>query len=135
MHLKETSFFRALLRGLAFPAAVFIVHVLTIGVYEVWWWYDIPMHFLGGVSIAVGSAVFLASFPKTALPKDVPRWFSVVLLVGLTMIFGVLWEFAEFGFDWFFHTVNQQGVRDTMGDLAMDLVGGCVGALLGTRRR
>jgi hypothetical protein len=51
------------------------------------------------------------------------------------MIVGVLWEFAEFGSDWFFNTVNQQGIRDTMGDLAMDLVGGCVGALLITRRR
>lgn len=135
IHLKETSFFRALLRGLAFPTAVFIVHILTISLYEVWWPYDIPMHFLGGVSIAVGGAVFLASWKKTALPPNVPRWFMAIFLVGLTMIVGVLWEFAEFGSDWFFHTVNQQGIRDTMGDLAMDLVGGCVGALLLTRRR
>lgn len=132
---KLKQFFSAILRGLAFPAAVLVVHVFTLAVYDIWWPYDIPMHFLGGVSIAVGGAAFLVSYAGRDFLRREPRWFLILFLVGLTMTVGVLWEFMEFGFDLLFHTVNQQGLRDTMGDLAMDLVGGVVGALLGTRRR
>lgn len=133
MQQSTQPFFRALIRGLAFPAAVLAIHALTLAFYEAWWPYDIPMHFLGGVSIAVGGAVCIASWKGASFLGSVPGWFVVMFLVGLTMIFGVLWEFVEFGSDWILHTVNQQGLRDTMGDLAMDLLGGVVGAAAGLR--
>jgi len=66
----------------------------------------------------------------------------VLSLIAWAVFAGVLWELFEWGFDYFIATPYRlhymqpglDGLDDTMGDLAMDILGGLVVALLYTRR-
>lgn len=74
------------------------------------WWYDMPMHFLGGVFIGF---LALVIFPK----KPVLNAFLCVLIIG------ILWEVFEFSLDTFI-TYNPHNYLDTLSDIAFDLAGG-----------
>ncbi len=107
---------------------LFFVGLLTLaGTHQLalWWylywvyeWFDIPMHFLGGVVIALGS--------RTELFERIMRlsFRSVWPVIGLVLAIGILWEV----FEWFFVITDMRGyVVDTTIDLVLDLLGGVVG--------
>jgi|SRR3989344_3070127 len=79
------------------------------------WWFDMPMHFLGGVFIGLLS---LAIFPR----RPVLTAFLGVLAIG------ALWEIFEFSLDTFI-TYNPHNLLDTLSDIAFDLTGGLSAAL------
>jgi len=61
--------------------------------------------------------------------STLPFLFSIILVAGVVMLVGVMWEWFEFGFDYIFVPEHaewraQLGLIDTMGDLFTDLVGG-----------
>ncbi|OGM91227.1 hypothetical protein A2755_02385 [Candidatus Wolfebacteria bacterium RIFCSPHIGHO2_01_FULL_48_22] len=107
---------------------LFVLYVLAIifGWFDLAPWIDIPMHLLGG---AWAGALFLFLGRGYILPDLYAHTIERLKLAGLTGIFGsfmgVLWEFLEFvlgqleGFEGF----AQVSVRDTLGDLCMDIVG------------
>lgn len=97
------------------------------------WWYDLFLHFLGGVWVATAAHKFIISRIK---PSGL---IGPVLLVALVALIGVSWEIYEFTIDELFFEERalwraQEGNTDTMTDLIMDLVGGAVVAFYLTYR-
>ncbi len=87
-------------------------------------WLDIPMHLAGGMFVAFWVLLaFEEDFASLALSK------SILVILGITALIGVGWEFFEWTFD---HIVGiryhlpaaQVSLRDTMGDLLFDILGG-----------
>lgn len=84
-------------------------------------WLDLPLHFLGGAVVALfWVVVFQSELAKMSGPS------RLIFLLGATALVGVLWEFFEWALDLtlFHHLISQATLRDTLGDLAMDLMGG-----------
>lgn len=128
--ILRSSFFAAriaLLRYGWFPVAVFLVHEFcshVLDAYVRWPAVDVPLHFLGGLSIAYFLAGSLRSFAGRDLvrmPDPILRWFFVLALACTTAVF---WEFAEWTSDRFFGTNCQMNdLGDTLSDLLMGLFG------------
>ncbi len=96
------------------------VHQLALSFYLYWVypWFDIPMHFLGGAIIALGSQTPL--FEKVAHLK-VRNVASVIVIV---LAIGLLWEV----FEWKFVIVDREGYAlDTFYDIIFDSAGGLIG--------
>ena len=113
------------------PFAVLILHILGTfgGWYEMFWWFDIPMHFLGGVAAAISSYYVLQDFGSRNLfaMQSVPL--KILTLLAFTSLAAVSWEFFEFSLDRYVSTEMQPGILDTIKDLAMGLTGGGLVAL------
>lgn len=134
-----SSFTRA---GIA-VLVVLALHALATGLhwYEYWSWFDIPMHFSGGVAIA-----FLALAGWETLvqkinfqPQVSPCWQAIVsglIILGIVALVGIAWEWYEFIFDLIAAAAYpnmspaQTSLGDTMADLALDLAGGTLALVL-----
>lgn len=79
-------------------------------------WFDMMMHFLGGVWVAM---FFLYVFKA---PSTFARKFWVV--ISSVLVVGILWEVFEFGMGSI--AGDAFNVRDTLSDIFFDLAGGCV---------
>ena len=95
---------------------IFVLNVLANIFY--WYytlpWFDLSMHFLGGVFIA-GLALYLIKKPLN---------FFVTLLIVIMV--GLGWEIFEAGADKFLGT-NMQNITDSLSDLLADIIGGAAG--------
>ena len=82
--------------------AILGFHVLSIfqGWYITLEWIDIPLHLAGGVWVAL--AFFYFQRRHALLFSALPFLFSLVLVVGVVILVGVVWEWIEYGFDYFF---------------------------------
>lgn len=119
---------------LILAGAIFVLNEIAVERYLYWyfWWYDIMMHFLGGVVIG-GIAVWmqLRFFPLAS-----PRAIVLTVLASIVLV-GTGWEIFEYFID---PTYAQQAdiVFDTALDLIMDTLGALVAALtittIGRRR-
>lgn len=104
---------------------IFVVNsfALQFSWYWVFWWFDMPMHFLGGLFLG-GLSLYIYShyvLKNNQKKWSLYRWFRMVLLFVLS--FGVLWEFYEFFIDYFLkHTDNN--ILDTLSDVFFDTAGG-----------
>jgi hypothetical protein len=105
---------------------IFLVNTLSIKFYwySLLWWFDMPMHFLGGLWIGLMGTwmYFLGPFAK----KDKLITISCVACVTLLSVFiiGVLWEGYEY-----FVQVSIPGATignplDSLSDLFFDMAGG-----------
>jgi len=87
------------------------------------------MHFLGGFWSALIFAYLNLKFNQADCKK---LWFLGILTISFVSLVGVLWEFSEylwgigayFGNNQYFTGLAQNGLRDTLGDLLFDLMGG-----------
>lgn len=116
---------------LVFVSAILGSHVLAIfqGWYITVWWLDIALHTAGGAWVAL--AFFYIQRKHVLLFSALPFLFSLIAAVGVVMLVGVMWEWLEYGFDYFFVPEHaewraQLGLVDTMGDLFSDFAGGVV---------
>ena len=115
-----------ILKIITAPLVVFLFHanlILIFKIYNIYPWFDIPMHFLGGFAIGISALLIL----KIYAPKNkfqLPFWMTTVFILGLVTIAAVWWEFVEYLGDYFFQTHMQESLRDTMGDLLMGTLGG-----------
>ncbi|MDO8495643.1 MAG: hypothetical protein Q7S32_04000 [bacterium] len=98
--------------------------------------FDITLHFLGGLGVYLTLYQFVSKdFQK------VPRWQFIVLLIGATILVGVVWEFTEYISSTTIGTIGGVeligDLRDTLEDLFMDILGAVVGSLIypGLRKR
>jgi VanZ family protein len=82
------------------------------------WWYDIPMHLLGGVWVAL---TLLWLEQKNRLPFRL----NLVRLVLAVVAVGLLWEIYEIVFELTF-TRKTGYIVDTISDLLLDLAGGLI---------
>lgn len=92
-------------------------------VYEVWAPVDIPMHFLGGVSITYFFWKSISICESNSLIHPLQTRIKSVLTLSLTGSTTVLWEFAEYIAD---HTICsgvQLGLEDTLLDMLLGILG------------
>ncbi|MBI3623105.1 hypothetical protein HY212_03440 [Candidatus Pacearchaeota archaeon] len=121
-----------------FPALVYALALFLGAVFDafnVYTWIDIPFHFLGGLSIAYTSILFLRFFREKGFIEINKRALSILFVVSLVILVAVFWEFYEFLMKTFFNLNMQPSVADTMKDLFMGLVGGFAGALVFTGKQ
>ncbi|MDO8625522.1 MAG: hypothetical protein Q7R47_05545 [Candidatus Diapherotrites archaeon] len=115
-------------------AWVLFFHALGLFALYSWYpYYDIPMHYAGGLAMGVlGLAVWdhLVRGVRFSVKK---KWlsgaFTAFCVLGFVALIGIGWEWFEFLFDAFVAerfdlAVTQASVADTMGDFFFDLAGG-----------
>lgn len=102
-----------------------VIHTVATEFFLYWryTWFDIPVHVLGGVCVALGISIL--PFFKIVLPQKYTTLVSYLLIV---LMVGATWEIFEYcagisliAYEDFF--------IDTGIDLGMDLVGGVLGYL------
>ncbi len=123
--------FRELLKYFFPPVLVLIIHTILMlfGIYSTHDWIDIPMHFIGGFSVAVTFTLILKSLQRNDLLGKMNLLVFLTFVVSLTAFTAVLWEFWEFLADVFVSLGAQLGIADTMLDLFLGILGGLFGFL------
>jgi len=124
--------YKQLIRIGLFPFVLFVYDRLVnmrFDLYKVFPWLDIPMHLLGGASIAVSATLFLRYLQNHSLCGQMRKWIFHLWNMGLVSLAAILWEFNEFLSDYFFHGSMQPSLADTMGDLFLGLLGGFVASI------
>lgn len=111
---------------LAFPAIVFLVHLVGYEVFDVYTVhpvFDIPMHFFGGMSIAyLWHGVYGIMKNKWNIDQiAIPTHGMFVFL--LSFVSTVLWECYEFVSDTYGGTRLQEGMPDTLLDIFIGILG------------
>lgn len=111
---------------LDFCLAVLVAILQNLAIiFNLYWvlpWFDILMHFLGGVLIALTSVCVFAIITKQSEEIIISKKFFRNLVFIFVLIVGVLWEVWEFYYGLSF-TNSHNGLMDTIGDIFMDLVG------------
>jgi hypothetical protein len=92
-----------------------------------------PMHFLGGMAIAMSSFYFL-KYAEVSSKQVGIKLLTLLLILALTALAAIAWEILEFGMDRIFSTTLQPSVYDTMKDLAFGLIGGAVVGIVALRK-
>jgi hypothetical protein len=90
------------------------------------WWIDVILHFLGGLTVTLFALWFCAG------KFNLKNWSQIkILLVALfaAILVGFLWECYELYFGITFLSDGWHYFADTGSDLLMDLVGGIFGFL------
>jgi len=106
--------------------AVFTVHVLishVIDLYSLLPWVDIPMHYLGGLSMAYSLFRALAYLQERRVINPLDKVIMLLLMFTLVATIAVFWEFAEFSMDQLLKTNVQISLQNTMQDLFMGMLG------------
>ncbi len=100
----------------------------TTHLYYLLWWFDIPMHMLGGLWVGL-TALVIYYHTGWIKRKDRSLSFVVAFTLATTMVIGLLWEVFEFSVEHFVK-LNDNGLLDTLKDLVDDLVGASIAALV-----
>ncbi len=100
--------------------------------YYLLWWFDIPMHIMGGLWVALMSLViyYHTSYFKR---KDRSVAFVISFALASTMIIGLFWEVFEFSVEHFVK-LNDNGLLDTLKDLVDDLIGASLATAIFIKR-
>ncbi|MHC4112238.1 MAG: hypothetical protein ACYSUY_14290 [Planctomycetota bacterium] len=116
---KLVSFF-------ALPFGLFCFHLVLVfvGIHQRYPWMDMPTHILGGVFIAYSFNLVVTYLQERRILSEMNILSRGVFLFGLTSSAAVIWEFGEFTLDFFFDTMAQASLEDTMLDMFLGLVGG-----------
>jgi hypothetical protein len=118
---------RIMLEILVLVIGIFVINLLAMKFhwYSSVWWFDMPMHTLGGLWIALAS-LFVYKYRRT-LPNDIfyPKKLFFVALVSVLVI-GFLWEVFEFGIERI-GILDLASPIDSLSDICFDLIGGIVG--------
>ncbi len=104
--------------------------------------YDALVHFVGGITIALGFFWLGGRHSKNSFFHDGGFWKNLITILAITALIGITWEMLEYSFDMFrtvvlhidlFHPINQAAQAsnsDTMGDLTFGLLGALVSAFV-----
>jgi hypothetical protein len=96
-----------------------------LGLYKTFPPLDIPVHLAGGLAVAYFVTRAFAAIPEGAVARPHRALLCGVLAVSVTATGAVCWEFAEFLSDRYLWTRAQRGLQDTLGDVAMGMLGAC----------
>jgi hypothetical protein len=90
-------------------------------------WWDSTLHFYKGIFVGfIGITLFKIFIPHKAR-HGLSRWILILFILSLSVTASVLWEIYEFLGDQFFtHTMQRGGNRDTMLDLLFGMCGGII---------
>ena len=123
--MLQLTFFLVTLTTLA------VVHISATRFFLYWkyLWFDIPMHFLGGVCVALG----LSALPFFRI-HVLERWRTPTVYALTALLIGILWEIFEVTSG--IMVIDETFIPDTVLDLTMDVLGGLVGyVLVGTLKK
>ncbi len=121
--------------GLIVLVMVFNLIGNYFGLYEIWEWYDMPMHFAGGLAIgAFALAIWKEGIEevrfKGRLAKHLKWWLVPMFVIGFVALVATVWEFHEFILD---YALNQEFSRQpSIGDTMVDFFLGLLGAVFAT---
>lgn len=87
-------------------------------------WFDMPMHFLGG--LWVGSVALWLSVSCRASFKKSGNLKIFIISLFSALVVGVLWEVFEFNVDTIISVSGQNDILDTMSDMTFDILGSIV---------
>ena len=124
-----------------FTLAVVTVHLVAvvIGLYWIWQWFDVPMHFAGGFAVGMlGLSIWQRGVVGLKAEKQLQWWLAPMFIVGFVSFIGIGWEIYEFFMDSFFNAqinavyqfVRQPSIGDTIFDLVFDIFGGAAAILI-----
>lgn len=123
---------RIFIRGATATFGTFILNTLGVwlSLYSILWWYDMPMHFLGGLFSTLLIIAFLLRFKKIR-EISIPKF--VILALILVLIIGLTWE----GYEIFWAIVggNRHLFMDSVSDIFFDLAGGIEAVFIYLRHR
>ncbi len=95
--------------------------------YDTVWWFDIPMHFLGGAWMGVLFGYLF--FEKLKFSSASFHFLSYLLIsFGLMALVGIGWELFEYFRDIYLAGYVREDVLDTLADLLNNLIGNTVSA-------
>lgn len=97
--------------------------------YSAMWWFDIPMHILGGVFLGLTAG---ALFFKALLPLRLREQLVTILL--FVFIFGLGWEAFEYLVQSITGGSILASISDSIKDMIMDLLGGIIASYFVLRR-
>lgn len=102
----------------------------VVNLYNQIWWYDLFIHFLSGIYTFI-IAFYLLN--KMNIKKN-SIWFDLLFGICFVMFIASVWEFFEFGVDYFLgmnlqHQIDS-GVVDTMEDMIVAFLGGMVASVV-----
>ncbi len=114
---------RLLKRLVALIVFIFIINFIAGALYWYYsiWWFDMPMHFLGGFWLGLG---YIWLF----WPEDIASFAVIWKLIAAVLTIGILWEIYEIGVNNLIAR-NPFNALDTISDLFFDLAGGTVALL------
>ncbi|MBI2123883.1 MAG: hypothetical protein HYU04_01435 [Candidatus Wildermuthbacteria bacterium] len=109
-----------------FPLVVFAINLVFDwqGIYYTFLWIDMPMHFLGGASIAAAGVSFLAFLKVRGFVGELPFLIRTLFLMSFVGLAAVSWELWEFSLDYVVQSRTQVDLPDTMIDMFFGLLGG-----------
>jgi hypothetical protein len=116
-----------------FPLLVFLLDIVLNFVFDLGKTFpsqDIPLHFLGGFSIAYSFVLLLNFFKEEKLLALNAKSIFILVIVSLVCLAAVLWEFYEFLMFLIFELNMQPSVNDIVGDLFFGFLGGLAGSLV-----
>lgn len=117
----------AVLVGLVFLLAIINSAAYYWHLYFHFPWLDIPMHFLGGLWVALYALAWYYGAPL--LKKERGTLFTWMFALSVSMLVGLLWELFELSVDTII-AFSQHNLGDTLLDLVMDALGACVSAYI-----
>jgi len=115
MPLLLTFFFSSLV-------TVAVIHITALQFFLYWkyLWLDIPVHFLGGISVVLGVSILPFFRIKVG-----PRYRTLLATLCIVLCVGLMWEIFEVFAG---VPIEREGfVFDTTIDLLMDMLGGVIG--------
>ena len=115
------------------PLIVFVVHIILCELFDIYWKiprFDIPMHFIGGVSFAFSLIALFRFLQKQEAIPQMDLFISVFFIFTTIATVAIVWEFAELASDLLFKTQTQVSVKDTMLDIFLGMAGGLSMALI-----
>ena len=107
--------------------AIFNKLALVNFLYWRFWWFDIMMHFLGGLWIGL---VSLWTYYFSGFFKNLNQKYSFIFLLSIisVCVIGIGWEIFEILID---PEYFQEGyISDTILDLIMDVIGGIISSVI-----
>jgi hypothetical protein len=108
------------------PMLVFMLHVCLFRIWNAYIlvpWIDIPMHFLGGLSMAYSLSAVLTFLQERRAISRLDLGVQLLLVFTSVATIAVLWEFMEFSQDHLFNMNTQISLANTMQDLLMGMLG------------
>lgn len=106
------------------PLVLFFFHLL-ISAFDAYYRYppiDIPMHFLGGFTVAISVVLFLKFLRNKGLFSKTKKHNIYIVLISVFNV-AIFWEISEAVIDIILCLNCQPSFMDTIGDVVMGMIG------------
>ncbi len=119
--MKTSALNRALAWGLLALALLGSAAGWALSLYQKFWFYDEILHFYSMFAYTLVAALYLYGLALTGARTH--RLLLVLIIGGIGVSLGVVWEIAEWTYDEIVRPNVIRGKTDTMIDLVMDALG------------